>query len=123
MTMPPPPHRGPVGPPLRRSRFVAVAGVVLLAGSVLAGCGSDEDEAVGYSDAGKEAFLAACTDPDLDPRVVRDVCECTYDRVERTIPYDQFADAEQRLILDPVAPLPDAMAEIMADCLVAEADL
>ncbi|MFV0525234.1 MAG: hypothetical protein ACK5RL_12140 [Acidimicrobiales bacterium] len=100
-----------------------VAATVLLAGGALAGCGSEAETAAGYSAESKAAFLAACTDADADPRVVRDVCECTYDRTERSIPYEDFASTEQRLILDPMAALPDALAKIMADCLVAEADL
>ena len=99
-------------------RLVAL-GVGLLA---VGACGSDVT-ATNYTDENREAFLASCTVPGEDPTLIRDVCECTYEKIEASIPFDEFVAIEERLLLDTLAPLPDEITALMADCFVDVADL
>ncbi len=94
----------------------------MLAVTILGACGSDVT-ATAYTDENRDAFLASCTVPGEDPTLIRDVCECTYDRIVVTIPFDEFAAIEERLQLDTLAPLPDEITELMADCFVEVAEL
>lgn len=89
---------------------------------VVPGCGGTEDNGE-FGPANREAFLAACTDSAEDPLLVRDVCECTFDEIRVTFTVPELAALEESLKLDSLAPLPDAVAAVMADCFVAEADL
>ncbi|MGF1600368.1 MAG: hypothetical protein ACFCVK_26300 [Acidimicrobiales bacterium] len=104
------------------ARAVAVASAVAVTGVGLGGCGSTPP-ADGYTAEHRDAFLAACTEAGSDPRVVRDVCECTYERIESTMPFDDFVVLEASLRLDTLEPLPEPIAELMADCFVDEVDL
>lgn len=96
---------------------------VSLSLAVLAsGCGSDVDDTE-YSETNREAFLVACTDVGQDTRLVRDICECTYDKIEIDLDFDELVDTEESLRLDALRPLPDPIAGFMADCFLAEVDL
>jgi hypothetical protein len=88
----------------------------------LGACGSEVD-ATDYTEKNREAFLTACTIPGEDPTLIRDVCECTYDRIEASVPFADFVAIEERLQLDSLAPLPEEITELMADCFVEVADL
>lgn len=87
------------------------------------GCGSDIDASEEYGDDNREAFLASCTAPGDDDRVVRDVCECTYERIEAELAYAEFVALEESLRLDALAPLPEPVAALMAECFTEVADL
>ena len=101
---------------LRRIALIRVAGIGL------ASCASDTD-ATDYSAENREAFLAACTTPGEDQRMIRDVCECTYERIEANMAFADFVQMEESLQVDALAPLPDPVAEFMAECFVEEVDL
>ena len=96
-----------------------MAGVAVLP---LASCG-EETTADGFTEANRDAFVTACTDPSVDDRLVRDVCECAYEQLAATLPYDRFVELEDTLRIDSLAALPDDVAALIADCVVAEADL
>ncbi len=85
-------------------------------------CGSTDD-ATEYSDENREAFLAACTTPGEDQRMIRDVCECTYEEIEANMAFADFVRMEESLAVDALAPLPDSVAAFMAECFVEEVDL
>ena len=97
-----------------------------MAAGVVAGCGGEPD-ATDFTIANRRAFLAACTGagtgPPSDDRLVRDICECTYDEIEANLDYDDLVGIEDSLVIDGLAPLPDSIAGFMADCFVAEADI
>jgi hypothetical protein len=105
-----------------KRRIALAAGAVVSVLGLLAGCGPDVT-ATDYSDANREAFLTACTLPGEDPTLIRDVCECTYEQIELTVPFEDFVEMEERLAFDALEPLPDEIAELMADCFVTVADL
>lgn len=87
------------------------------------GACSSENEATDYTSENREAFLASCTDATGDSRTIRDICECAYERIERTIPFDEFVALDDSLALDALTPLPDSVSTILADCFVSEVDL
>ncbi len=108
----------------RRWTGTTVLLVVSLAiGFALSACGREEPSSATYTPANRDAFLAACTNGAVDDRLVRDVCECTWSRIAESIEIDELARLEDNLRLDALAPLPELVAEHMADCLVSEAGL
>jgi hypothetical protein len=88
---------------------------------VVGGCGGAVADA-DYTADNRRAFLTACTESLDDSILVRDVCECTYDEIRASVPYDELVDLEESLALDALAPLPDYVVVIVADCFLAEAD-
>ena len=105
-----------------RARQFAVIGLGPVLSLALVGCGADIEEAE-YGSENREAFLTACTDSAQDLRLVRDVCECTYDEIEATLGLAELAALEESLKLDSLASIPDAVAAAVAECFVTEADL
>lgn len=123
-------------------RVIALAAVGLVA-MALAAC-SDEIP-TDYTADHREAFLAACSRPLDDPRLLSDVCGCVYDRIEDEVPFDEFQRIDARLAgitsetaavatdtsaveaeVIPLATgneLPVEIARLVADCFTLEADL
>ncbi len=126
--------------------WVVVAVLAGLATAGLAAC--SDDEPVDYTAAHREAFLAACSRPLDDPRLLSDVCGCVYDRVEDEVSFGEFqrldsllageaaaagvvadTDADGADADGAVAPpttateLPTEIAQLVADCFTTEADL
>ena len=105
---------------MRQSRHMRTIAVAIAL--VATGCGSNID-ATEYTAENREAFLAACTLPGEDPRLVRDVCECTYGQIEANMAFSDFVAMEESLLLDALEPLPDSVAGYMADCFIEVVDL
>lgn len=110
-----------------------IAAVSVAAIIVLAGCGESEPP-TDYTSANRNAFLAACSRPLDDPRLLSEVCDCVYDRLELEMPFDEFVELSEALIppeteVDGAAPsappatVPEEVTAIVADCFVEEADL
>lgn len=106
---------------MRRAVSMALVLVAML--GVSAGCGGDDLATDQYGPANREAFLAACTDSEADDVLVRDICECTYGRLVESVSLAELDRIEEALRLDTLAPLPDVVADHVAECVVAEADL
>ncbi|MCP3992968.1 MAG: hypothetical protein GY724_28155 [Actinomycetia bacterium] len=104
----------------RRARLVVGLGMSVAV--AISGCTGDIEEGE-YGQGNREAFLAACTETSEDPRLIRDVCECTYEEIRATFTLSELAALEESLKLNSLASLPEAVAAVMADCFVAEADL
>jgi ribosome maturation factor RimP len=102
---------------VRRRAAIAACSLALAAG-----CGSEVVDAE-YTEANRRAFLTACTESLEDTTLVRDVCECAYDEIRLVVPYAELIEIEESLEVDSLAPLPDRVVEIVADCFLAEADL
>lgn len=88
---------------------------------LVVGCGS-EVESTEYLAENRGAFLAACIADD-DSSLVRDLCECTYKEVTRTIDHAEFVALEESLRVDTLTELPDTITSLMAQCFVEEVDL
>ena len=95
---------------------------MVIGGLLIAACGSDTDQ-TNYNAANRDAFLAACTDSSLDDRLVRNVCECVYEQIESNMEFEELEALEGSLQLDALRSLPDDVAEYVAECFVAEAEL
>jgi hypothetical protein len=92
---------------------------------VLFGCSAEEP--TDYTSAHRDAFLAACSSPLEDPRLLSDVCVCVYDRLESEVSFPRFVAISEALAaaessVDP-ASMPDELADAVADCMISEADL
>ncbi len=118
-----------------RPRGAAIASIICL---LLIGSACSEEVPTNYTAAHREAFLAACSRPLDDPRLLSDVCGCVYDRIEDEVPFDEFQQMSERLAgaaasststtvatasSAVVDPLPDDIAHLVADCFETEADL
>ena len=114
--------------------MVVIGAVMMLIG--LAAC--SEEVPTDYTVAHREAFLAACSRPLDDPRLLSDVCGCVYDRIEDEIPFAEFERMSEQLagtaavaatstsiagVEETKPPLPSGIAALVADCFTAEADL
>ena len=89
--------------------------------------GCSEEVATDYTSAHRDAFLAACSSPLEDPRLLSDVCVCVYDRLESEVSFPRFVAISEVLAaadsaVDP-ASMPDELADAVADCVISEADL
>ncbi|MDH3681267.1 MAG: hypothetical protein OEV40_15110 [Acidimicrobiia bacterium] len=91
-------------------------------GALAVACGADVD-ATDYRAENRDAFLTACTKPGSDPRMIRDVCECTYEQIEANVAFSDFVALEESLEVDGLASLPDVIAGFVAECFVDEVDL
>lgn len=118
--------------------------VVVAVGLGAAGLTACSDEIpTDYTAANRDAFLAACSRPLDDPRLLSDICGCVYERIEDEVPFDEFQRINERLAGIPapatgVAPdsgatgetvpfargdLPRELVRLVADCITLEADL
>lgn len=134
-----------VGVKLRSARVnvaprAVMTGVVLLLFGLTA---CSEELPTDYTAAHREAFLAACSRPVDDPRLLSDVCVCVYDRIEDQVAFNEFLRMSERLagsVASTTAPapdsadetgevsavvedLPDDITRMVADCFTTEADL
>lgn len=95
---------------------------LVVCGMVTAGC-ADEPPA-DYSQNTRDAFLTACVDPVADELLTFRLCQCTFDRLQEDVAYARLAEIEKLLQNNPeTAPLPDEVAQIVADCIVEEVEL
>jgi hypothetical protein len=66
----------------------------------------------GYTAEVEEAFMGECTGAGAE----QSACECAYDEVVATVPYDRFVEIEQELADDPNAE-PEELTNIISACL------
>jgi hypothetical protein len=111
----------------RRSRLpIVLGGLALVAaavavGALLMGGADEEDEPASptYSAAVEAVFIEACTADGGEP--VRPVCECFYDGIVETIPFDRYEEVNRLLLASPPSdgeplPIPDDFEAILAEC-------
>lgn len=65
---------------------------VAAAAFALAGCGGGGDEKSGYPDEAVETFVASCS---KQPGASKEACRCVIDRLQVTMPYDEFVAADK----------------------------
>ncbi len=95
-----------------------VLGCALLAG----GCGGSE-EVTDYQDENRDAFLSACVNPVEDNLIDVELCQCVYDELESELTFEEFAVLEQTLVDHPERPLPSAVVDVVAACVIRAAEL
>jgi hypothetical protein len=94
-----------------RTRSTLV-GLTLATAALLGGCGGGGGG--GYGGDFEAGFLRTCeaaTDDDTA------VCQCTYDKLEQTVPFERAERLDRRLQDDPDSPLPDDVAELISTCV------
>lgn len=104
-----------------RPRFVAglLAGIV--ASLLVPSCGTEDPTE--YSSENREAFLAACTDVDVDELFQQRLCLCAYEEAEASIPFERFREINEELGDADTATLPEDLLEVLASCVIEEGDL
>ena len=87
-----------------------------------AACGSSEDE--GYSPQVEESFTTECVksataggDGEFTEQEAQSYCKCTYDEIEATVPFDQFAEYDEKAREDENTPLPPKMNAAVEKCV------
>lgn len=115
-------------------RRLAVPSILLVVAVLLGACGETQDP-TDYAIENRNDFLTACARPLDDPRLLNDVCACTYDRIEAEYRFDEFAELDEELVAARLAEstqaaaggatsgLPQEIIDIVADCFVEEAGL
>ena len=95
----------------------------------VASCSSDEQ--ADYTEVTEREFLAACTDPLNDDRIIADLCECVFDRIQTEVNYEDFVRDDKTVIsanstnstIGTANTIPEVYAEFVADCVIEEAEL
>jgi hypothetical protein len=82
--------------------------VVLVVAAACADEPADE-----YSEATERAFMRACVAGLGDD--LEEVCECSYERIERRVPFEEYEDMNRRLTNDR-DDIPDELVDIVAAC-------
>ncbi len=98
--------------PSRRAqlrRWLAVSLLVAMAGACSSGGPSD------YGVNVQREFVASCVEEGGED--LRDVCECTYDKISEQIPFERFEEIDQQ-IADQEADLPDDAIDLITDCVI-----
>jgi hypothetical protein len=65
---------------------------VALAIAALAGCGGGEEDERGYPEEAVATFVTTCS---AQPGASRAACRCMIDRLQATMPYDEFRAADE----------------------------
>ncbi len=102
-------------------RSLLLAGLAIAFSLTAAGCGDDVQ--TDYSAQNRGEFFAACTAPLSDRTLVTRICSCVFETAQKEIPYERFVEIENAIIADPVSPLAPDVAEIIATCILDEAEL
>lgn len=97
------------------------AGLLVVCLGTLMSCGVDEPTE--YSDENREAFMAACTDADIDGLYQQRVCQCAYDEAEATLSFERFREIEAALTDAEEPTLPEDLLDLLAVCIIEEGDL
>ncbi len=98
--------------------------LAILLASVLFLAGCSDEPPLDYSQDTRDAFLTACVDPVADELLTFRLCQCTFDRLQQEVAFARLAEIEKLLADNPdTAPLPEEVAQIVADCIVDEVEL
>jgi len=100
------------------SRLVGLAALVAM---MATSCGVEA--ATEYSVDNKDSFLAACADEDTDPILQQRLCQCVFEEAEASMAFERFVEINDLLADAPGSPLPRDLLELVASCVVEEADL
>ena len=102
-------------------RALAALAVVALALAASA-CGSSEEE--GYSPQVEESLTTECIKSAtasgqgaFTEEEARSYCKCTYDEIEATVPFQEFAEYDEKAREDEDIPLPPKMEAAVEKCV------
>lgn len=108
----------PTGPSNSNRNLLIGGGVALVVAAVVAflvlGGG---DDGGGYPDDAKDEYLSQCESASGGQT---DYCECTLDKIEQEIPYDEFEEIDADIAGG--GSVPDELQAIITECLSSELD-
>lgn len=116
----PTPIRRPVG---RATGRMALPLAVILAAVGLSAAACTEEVPTDFNADTRTGFMAACSLPLEDQRLINSICQCVFDRTQVEITFDEFVSTDQQLVADQTMPLSDELNGIIADCIVEEGNL
>lgn len=91
-----------------RKMLIVLAGASL----VLAGACSGDDEPNAYNDETESNFIESCAAGGDEA-----TCQCMYDKIVETVPFEEFKALDEELQDNPNAQLPDGLTEAMTSCV------
>lgn len=94
---------------------------VIFAGFAIGAC--SEDAQTDFSVDNESGFMAACTKPVEDSRLVSGICQCVFEQTEAQIEFSEFSATDELLSDSPTLDLPQQITDIIADCVIEEAEL
>ena len=112
-----------------------VAGLSLGVSAGLLASACAEEEPQDFTVDTRTGFLAACTQPLEDSRLISAICQCVFDETQGQLSFERFQAIDAELVAQAEAAeeaettpqfaprLPDDLADIIADCVVAETEL
>ncbi|MGI9598405.1 MAG: hypothetical protein ACR2QK_19730 [Acidimicrobiales bacterium] len=106
--------------PSFRPRLPMAAAMVVL-GLLTAACG--DDPPTDFTADTRTGFMAACSVPLDDSRLVSDICQCVFEQTQNEIPFTRFSATDRQLKEDPERVLSAEINGIIADCIIEEAEL
>jgi hypothetical protein len=80
--------------------------------ALAAGCGGEGGS--GYDGDFEAGFLRTCEAATGNDEAL---CQCTYDRLESSVPFERAERLDRRLRDDPESALPDDVADLIAGCV------
>lgn len=101
-------------------RLVGLA-VVVLGAVALAAC--SEEAPTDFTADNRSGFLAACSQPLEDSRLIGEICQCVFDETQSAMPFSEFSSIDSRLTENTEQAIPSEITQIIADCVFEEADL
>jgi hypothetical protein len=85
----------------------------------VAGCGGEDD----YSEDVEETFTEECVKAAIESgqgalteAQADEYCQCTYDDIEANVPFEEFAEYDERAQEDENAPVPPKIAAAVERC-------
>jgi hypothetical protein len=88
---------------------------LVLVGLLAVGCGRPAPQ--DYTDQTRAELMAACQ-AEHDPPLVGDICACVYRSLQVEVAYERFQEIDRELRLEPHAPLPDDVVDLLAECII-----
>jgi hypothetical protein len=102
---------------VRRMLIALVGASLLFAGA----CGGDDDDgglssADGYNDELEQSFMSQCAPAAAGAPDPDGMCQCAYDKIVETIPFEEFQAYDEALREDPAAAAPAGLEEAITGC-------
>jgi hypothetical protein len=98
--------------------LIALVGASLLFAGA---CGGDDDDgdlgsADGYNAELEASFMSQCAPAAAGAPDPDGMCQCAYDKIVETIPFEEFQAYDEALREDPNAPAPEGLQESITEC-------
>jgi len=105
----------------RTFRLSAAAVTVALGGLVLAAC--SEPVQTEFTADNESGFMQACTEPIEDAPLVSSICQCVFEQIDAQLDFTEFSATDEELMASPDLALPQEITDMIARCVIDEAEL